>query len=300
MVILTNEGAVGEYSNVRQRWSADRIPVQCIVSGDVDGLCALRVLMQILRNDKIHPVVSPVNSPTDVLKALSETPTDAGAVTVFLLNCGGAMNLEEYMPKGDVQIHLVDPHRPHHLSNVTSSHIKVWQDGDIARHIRRCQQRKRKRKQKVVAKKRRKAERKTDGSDRSWDPNDEAENSNSDDDTLDSDGNAVPRKSRGGGGGGDTAENGGLEVVPDTDDENDDDSETTLSDSLSDPEGEDEEEDGQARMKLLEEQYYRGTWYGTPSCMLLQNLAAQVWSLENEKKFFFYKNKNTGNVCTPR
>eukprot|EP01061_Rhynchopus_euleeides_P004038 TRINITY_DN13361_c0_g2_i3.p1 TRINITY_DN13361_c0_g2~~TRINITY_DN13361_c0_g2_i3.p1 ORF type:complete len:697 (+),score=272.09 TRINITY_DN13361_c0_g2_i3:111-2201(+) len=270
MVILTNDRLVDEYAEVRRRWGNGRNPVQCIVGGDVDGLCALRVLMQVLLNDKIHPVISPASGPADVVRALRETKAADGSTTIFLINCGGAMHLEEYIPKGDVQLHLVDPHRPHHLSNVMSEHVRVWQDGDIARHIKRCQQRgakKRKQQQQAAAEARAKKRSRRNGGggggdggdedDPSWGPNDASDERSDASITLDA-----------------PDADGGAEV-----DDLDDLASSAGSDAAdgSDSEGS-EGDDDQARMQLLESRYYRGTWYGTPSCLLVQTLASQVMS----------------------
>eukprot|EP00754_Rhynchopus_humris_P042899 Rhum_TRINITY_DN2831_c0_g1::Rhum_TRINITY_DN2831_c0_g1_i1::g.8551::m.8551 len=179
-MVLVGAAQFGDhYVDVRQRWSGGgRVPVQCIVGGDVDSLCTLRVLMQLLISDKVHPVVTPVGNPAAVVQALSEIPTK-GRVTVFLINCGGAMRLDEYLPAGDIAVHLIDPHRPHHLENVTSANVKVWQDGDIERHLRVCQQRKRRRAPRTRGapgdagdqeERRRRRRRRREGSDGSYDP----------------------------------------------------------------------------------------------------------------------------------
>eukprot|EP01063_Lacrimia_lanifica_P022707 TRINITY_DN30237_c0_g1_i1.p1 TRINITY_DN30237_c0_g1~~TRINITY_DN30237_c0_g1_i1.p1 ORF type:complete len:631 (+),score=231.90 TRINITY_DN30237_c0_g1_i1:106-1893(+) len=219
-MLLNEEDFVAAYATIRERWtSGGQVPVQCLVGADVDAVCTLKVLMQLLLADKIKPVVTPVHNIADFRAALSELPE--GEVTVVLVNCGAALPLDDLMPEGDIAVHMFDTHRPVHFDNILSKSVRVWQTGDVASYVKKCHETRKKRR----------------GRGRGGSPS-----------------RKRIRTERG--------ESISLSSSSSASDEDDEDSDAGARDA--------------AELELFDKRYYRGNWFGTPSCAVLHQLASLV------------------------
>ena len=144
MVLLGEDGLTAAYEKVREIWKEGRVPVHVLVGCDVDAVCSLKILMQLMLTDKVQPTVTPVETHGDVEKAIKEIPE--GTVSILMINCGANQSLSDVIPV-DTTVHLVDSHRPIHLDNIEHDNVLVWQQGDVEEYFNRC---------KRISKKRRK------------------------------------------------------------------------------------------------------------------------------------------------
>eukprot|EP01060_Flectonema_neradi_P000065 TRINITY_DN10058_c0_g1_i1.p1 TRINITY_DN10058_c0_g1~~TRINITY_DN10058_c0_g1_i1.p1 ORF type:complete len:575 (+),score=66.15 TRINITY_DN10058_c0_g1_i1:55-1779(+) len=144
MVLLGEDALTAAYEKIREIWGEGRVPVQVLVGCDVDSVCSLKILMQLMLTDKVQPAVTPVQCHGDVERAIKEIPEDSASI--LMINCGANQDLSDIIPP-DTTVHLVDSHRPVHLSNIEHESILVWQHGDVEEHFNRC---------KRISKKRRK------------------------------------------------------------------------------------------------------------------------------------------------
>eukprot|EP01064_Diplonema_japonicum_P004907 TRINITY_DN13243_c0_g1_i1.p1 TRINITY_DN13243_c0_g1~~TRINITY_DN13243_c0_g1_i1.p1 ORF type:complete len:569 (+),score=147.96 TRINITY_DN13243_c0_g1_i1:198-1904(+) len=150
MVLLRDTDLVNVYKGLRGRWvSSGKASVQVLVGSDLDGVCALKIMMQLFLSDKVEPTVTPVDGLEAIKSTLQDIPS--GEVSIIFLNCGGGYPLDDYIPSGDVEAHVIDSHRPIRYENITSKNIQVWQGEteDIGKHIKRSQRNKHKRRKTV-------------------------------------------------------------------------------------------------------------------------------------------------------
>lgn len=144
------------YKNLRKEAIIGSSSVLIVVANDVDSLCASRILTVILncmmadiifipiwknllKTDHIsHKIISVsgysdltnlndsiIKNSTNVSTCRIEEDVFSALVqlkTLFLLNCGGLINLSEYFTlNDDMKVYVMDAHRPTNLDNAFSS-----------------------------------------------------------------------------------------------------------------------------------------------------------------------------------
>lgn len=110
---------------------------------DVDALCATRILVALLSQDCIGYRVVPVSGWSDLARINAEMIEDNTDLrSIILVNLGSLVDLSEFisLPPETCTLHVVDSHRPWHLTNIfkqgeAADQIIVWDDGDIAEDL---------------------------------------------------------------------------------------------------------------------------------------------------------------------
>ena len=135
-----------DYSVLDRHWSAsliprlqrrDGTPLQLFVAGDVDGLCALRLLEHVLAFDHVAweatPVLSYDDLTTSLLSSFAFTRSSHSAshpASYLLVQCGANVDLTQLLrldePLHDhVLLYVLDSHRPLHFNNVHSDTTRI-------------------------------------------------------------------------------------------------------------------------------------------------------------------------------
>lgn len=90
-----------------------------LVHYDIDGICACKILQNLLQYKDILYTLSVVRGVEDLKGAYQENCND---VKYFVfINCGGTVNIVDlFEPADDAVFFIVDSHRPTHLDNIYS------------------------------------------------------------------------------------------------------------------------------------------------------------------------------------
>jgi cell division control protein 45 len=90
-----------------------------MVHYDIDGICACKILQNLLRYKEILYTLSVIRGVEDLKLAYQENSND---VKYFvLINCGGTINIVDLLePEDDAIFFIIDSHRPTHLDNIYS------------------------------------------------------------------------------------------------------------------------------------------------------------------------------------
>ncbi|KAL5562131.1 hypothetical protein UlMin_031878 [Ulmus minor] len=118
------------YSRLRNSVSASsQSPLLIFPStSDVDSLCALKIIFQVLESDSVRYACYPVSSFQEIhkyagpdLSSSSETP-----VSILLINWGCHRDLRKILNLGpEARVFVVDSHRPIHLHNLSEQNNQV-------------------------------------------------------------------------------------------------------------------------------------------------------------------------------
>ena len=142
-----------DYSVLDRHWSSqliprlqrrDGAPLQLFVAGDVDGLCALRLLEHVLAFDHVAWEATPVLSYDDLTSSLLSsfaftrlTHSASHPASYLLVQCGANVDLTQLLqldqPHHDhVLLYVLDSHRPLHFNNLhhTTQHIQLIAPSD--------------------------------------------------------------------------------------------------------------------------------------------------------------------------
>ncbi|KAJ2161444.1 DNA replication initiation factor cdc45 [Coemansia sp. RSA 552] len=110
--------------------------VLVFVAMDVDALCALRILIMLLKRDAVAHKIIPVRSYAEI-GSLSQTLVAANPQikSVVLLNCGAQADIQEFVTlREGLELLIVDSHRPFNLYNVFwHEQVQCLDDGDVER-----------------------------------------------------------------------------------------------------------------------------------------------------------------------
>ncbi|KND03063.1 DNA replication initiation factor CDC45 [Spizellomyces punctatus DAOM BR117] len=108
--------------------------VLIFVSPDADALCALRILVNLLKSDCIAHKVVPVAGYTDLSEA-NEDHVEANEElrSIIMLNCGGLVDLTEmFSLSEEMTVYVCDSHRPLSLQGLFGhDQIMFLDDGDV-------------------------------------------------------------------------------------------------------------------------------------------------------------------------
>ncbi|KAJ3253044.1 hypothetical protein HK103_001006 [Boothiomyces macroporosus] len=99
--------------------------VMILVHSDVDSLCALKILVELLKQDLISYQFLPISCYSD-LKLEDSYPV------IICLNVGIMVNLQEYLQINDSLVYILDSHRPMNLHNLFGgNHIVIIDEEPI-------------------------------------------------------------------------------------------------------------------------------------------------------------------------
>jgi len=87
-------------------------------------MASARMLTQLLRADNIAYALRPVSSYTQIMRCYERFMTE-DIRSVFMINCGGSINLPKAFrleAGGNKRVFVLDNHRPFHLANIHSLH----------------------------------------------------------------------------------------------------------------------------------------------------------------------------------
>jgi cell division control protein 45 len=103
-----------------------------VAASDVDALCALWILTQLLTNDVIPHKIVPVQGFHDIsvqneLLLNPERLADGVQIrSVWMLNCGGVVDLSEFLTlTPEMHVFLLDSHRPLSLDNIFHPQVNM-------------------------------------------------------------------------------------------------------------------------------------------------------------------------------
>ena len=118
---------------VRERSVGVEDSVLILVAAEPDGVCSAHILTAILKLEAINYTLQAVKGYSELDVALKSLRFSIR--TVFLLNCGAAVNLTPYVTDSplDVVLIVVDSHRPIHLKNVKEGARILVLDDDLGR-----------------------------------------------------------------------------------------------------------------------------------------------------------------------
>ncbi|KAI8323406.1 CDC45-like protein [Martensiomyces pterosporus] len=108
--------------------------VLIFVSMDADALCALRILIALLKRDTIGHKIIPVNNYADITSMNQELiERNMQIKSVVLINCGAQVDIQDYITlRDDLAVLVVDSHRPFNLYNVYwNEQVMCFDDGDV-------------------------------------------------------------------------------------------------------------------------------------------------------------------------
>ncbi|KAJ3308523.1 hypothetical protein HDV04_001178 [Boothiomyces sp. JEL0838] len=101
--------------------------VMILVHSDVDSLCALKILVELLKQDLISYQFLPISCYSD-LKLEDSYPV------IVCLNVGIMVNLQEYLQINDSLVYILDSHRPMNLHNLFGGNQIVIIDEEPIEH----------------------------------------------------------------------------------------------------------------------------------------------------------------------
>lgn len=122
------------YDRIREASRGRQNSVQLFVAADVDGVCAARILAELLRTDNITFRLSPVFYAEDLMKFCRQAISEGTVNSMILINCGSHINLHndlELEAHPDVMLYLCDYHRPIDLVSVYGDRVMIFDDGHI-------------------------------------------------------------------------------------------------------------------------------------------------------------------------
>ncbi|KAJ3274460.1 hypothetical protein HK104_004085, partial [Borealophlyctis nickersoniae] len=104
------------------------------VAPDVDAVCALKILVTLLKADCIAHKVYPIAGYRDLAQANEDLVADNAQLrSIFMLNCGGLVDLDEWLDLAEtVTVYVADSHRPLVLHSLYGTdRVVVLDDGDL-------------------------------------------------------------------------------------------------------------------------------------------------------------------------
>ena len=130
----------GEYVTAYKKIKAASLSGCCsvliFVAMDNDAVCACKMLCSLFKRDYIQHKVHPVVGYQDLFNAnLDLVSENEDLKFVIMLGCGSQVDVMDYLdppPREDVNVYIIDSHRPWNLDNALSdTNIFAWDDGDI-------------------------------------------------------------------------------------------------------------------------------------------------------------------------
>ena len=105
--------------------------VLVLANFDVDSICAVKILLWLLRCDHVVYKLVPIRGKSDLIQAWQDNvgtvdgsdpeSTANGVKYVVMINCGGTLDVVEFLqPPDDVTVFIADSHRPTDVCNIYS------------------------------------------------------------------------------------------------------------------------------------------------------------------------------------
>jgi cell division control protein 45 len=128
-MIIPLENARALYEQIVKRTKSSNGKVIIFVGYDVDALCALRILVVLLRADWVKYEIVPVMN-YDQLDLKIEDYKNTDAKSFVMINCGGTRDMSKYWFNSATNFIclLLDVHRPSHHNNVHSKLVVIIDD----------------------------------------------------------------------------------------------------------------------------------------------------------------------------
>jgi cell division control protein 45 len=128
-MIIALENARALYEQIVKRTKSFNGKVIIFVGYDIDSLCALRILVALLRADWVKYEIVPVMN-YDQLDSKIEDYKNTDARSFVMINCGGTRDMSKYWfnTVNSFICFLLDVHRPSHHNNVHSDLIAIIDD----------------------------------------------------------------------------------------------------------------------------------------------------------------------------
>jgi len=108
--------------------------VMLLVAHEVDAMASAKMLTRILMFHNIAYTIKPVANLEQINRSFGEINDSDSIKTVFMLNCGATMNIQETLNPGanDKRCIIIDSHRPIHVTNIHSPHnIVIFDDENV-------------------------------------------------------------------------------------------------------------------------------------------------------------------------
>ncbi|CDW73747.1 cell division control protein 45 [Stylonychia lemnae] len=108
---------------------------QIFVSNSVDSICALKILLTLLKSDQLQYILTPVFSNSHLIQEINKLKNTSQSLrSLIFINCGGNLDqtsLWYYQNQAKFQIFLFDSHRPFHHHNLidVANKIHIIHDG---------------------------------------------------------------------------------------------------------------------------------------------------------------------------
>ncbi|XP_023547579.1 cell division control protein 45 homolog [Cucurbita pepo subsp. pepo] len=118
------------YTKLRESVAASSLSPLLIFpsTSDVDSLCALKIIFQVLESDSVRYACYPVSSFQEIHKYAgpSLTSSSADPISILLINWGCHRDLRKVLSLGPAaRVFVVDSHRPIHLHNLSDQNEQV-------------------------------------------------------------------------------------------------------------------------------------------------------------------------------
>merc|ERR1712190_404551 len=105
------------------------ITTHVLASTDHDGVCATKILLNVLHQLDVKNALFPVTANDDIIKQLRELEGDTEVRSLVLLNCGAGLDLEQQLEEcgasPNLCCYVIDAHRPMVLANLKPTHQRV-------------------------------------------------------------------------------------------------------------------------------------------------------------------------------
>ena len=112
------------YNQIRQDSLDKGCSLVIFVSGDVDGICACKILTCLLQPDAVQYCIIPVANYTELESRISEL-SDPNIHNLVFLNCGGSADFTTLISQKSLVCYIFDSQRPYLPANVRSEFIRV-------------------------------------------------------------------------------------------------------------------------------------------------------------------------------
>eukprot|EP00927_Polykrikos_kofoidii_P050457 TRINITY_DN44373_c0_g1_i1.p1 TRINITY_DN44373_c0_g1~~TRINITY_DN44373_c0_g1_i1.p1 ORF type:complete len:656 (-),score=128.70 TRINITY_DN44373_c0_g1_i1:32-1999(-) len=105
------------------------ISVRVLAAADHDGVCATRILVNVLQRVGITYTVVPVTGNMEIIEHIQQLGEDMELRSLVLLNCGASLDLQRHIDESEaapeLNCYVVDAHRPMHLANLSERSPRV-------------------------------------------------------------------------------------------------------------------------------------------------------------------------------
>ncbi|KAL7715641.1 Cell division control protein 45 CDC45 [Entamoeba marina] len=124
-MIINNTSFVEIYNSIRNKGKQKK-SIQLFVAPTVDAIACYKILSSLFELDGLLHSAIPVNNYDNLRRSFKEMISHSDVHTVFFIDCGGSINLRELIgEQEDLDIYIIDSHRPYHDSNIRDESISL-------------------------------------------------------------------------------------------------------------------------------------------------------------------------------